>query len=211
MAPRLDTLPPELFLDILDYLAPSAHISLSHVDKRFKFLVPKRYLRRRGTPGCERTAIDRFRQELILRKEGKRLCLLCNGIFDNTWFRGLVPICRWHNAQFEEPGIPRYVENAVRDRLLARGRLGVCWVALKRDVCLHRFTIRKWDRPNPDCCGRCMDCGHFEVECRVRVAPAGDVMKSWENSKDGRFMLESDKPASKSSGAEYLIMAFRLT
>ena len=203
MVTTLDTLPPELLLELLDYLAPSSHVSLTLVSKRIHSILPKCKLPPRPVGrGCQEVTIDRSLQEPELRRSEKRRCLVCGGIFDKNYFHGIAPVCKWHDGHFELPEIPRYIERPVKDRLMARTRLiasnglGPCWVALERDVCFHGLQVMRWDALNSPCC-ECMNCGHFRVRCLVRVSCKIDPPRSWSVSKDGKWMFESDLASRK--------------
>ena len=203
MVATLTTLPPELFLEILYYLAPSSYISLSLVNRQIHSAIPHCKLPPRGVgSGCQVVAIDRFLQEPELRRSEKRRCLVCWGIFDNDRFHGIAPVCKWHDGHFESPEIPIYIEQPVNDlliarmRLIARSGLGSCWIALDRDGCFHGLQVKRWTKLNSPCCD-CMDCGHFRIRCFVRVSCKIDPPRAWCVSKDGKWMFESDLPARK--------------
>jgi hypothetical protein len=208
MAATLETLPPEILLEVLAYLGPSSLISLSLVSKQLNCLLPTKLLRRPVESLCEKSAISRFLFEVKLRKNGLRQCLLCHGFFlDNeTWFLGAAPVCTWHTARFESPVIPRHIDQQTRNRLVARNRPETCWVALNREVCFHCLGIKEWNEPSLDC-SRCRDCGRFDVTCLVRVSRVDDPPKSWERSQDGKWMVESDQPDCTPSYLPFVSMA----
>ena len=196
MAATLETLPPEIVLEIFEYLGRSSFISLSLVNKGFSSLIPKKLLRLPFVSPCEKSAINRLMNEVKLRKYRLRQCRLCRGFFNDNemWLRGVAPVCMWHNGRFESPMIPRYIDQRTRSRLLAMEQLQAGWVALDREMCFHCFRIREWKRPGRDCC-TCRDCGRFDVTCLVRVSRLDDTPMSWERSKDGEWIIENDRPA----------------
>lgn len=200
MAPTLKTLPHELFLDILDYLPASAHISLKLVNKRFNSLIPKATSRHwKAISRCERYAICRFLNEPRFRRDGVRQCVICCGIYPNNdaYLRGFAPICTWHTGMFESLSKPKYLEPPIKRRLKSAKRLDHFWVVLKRDFCIHNRAIQNWKEPAHSRKCSCDHCGHFAVDCLIRVSTSKDEPNSWEISKDERWVIESDQPDCK--------------
>ena len=198
MAPTLNTLPPELLIEIFDFLPISSLISLTLVNKRFNSLIPPKAYRYRTVCKCEETAIRRALEEPRIRRFGARYCRGCRSTYsDNqTYFHGPEPICTQHNSYLESPELAKGMERGMKWLLRAHSRLCTSWITLNRTFCGHSRQIKRWKSPLQFCCS-CDHCGHFEITCLVRVSRKDDAPRAWERSADGKWMLEYDRPPRK--------------
>ena len=189
MAPSLDSLPPELLFEIIDYLQSSARLSLTLVSKHFQSWIPtesKTLLKDRSR--CEAIAVRRFLQESQNRRSRKRRCVVCRGLYPEDFFRRTAPICNWHDGWFMATTLSRHVEKSVMDRLEKVNPRKTCWFALEREFCVHKREIVGWSVP--DCRCNCDSCGHFEVTCYVRRSSQSNRPARWELSENGLGVVE---------------------
>ncbi len=167
----LQDLPTELLLQIFNQLAPSARLSLRLSTKTFFRRLPE-------VPSssfthcsrCERNAFKRIFHERAFQKKEQRRCVLCGSIQSTDFFRGSVPICKWHDAWFlYSLLLPDTRANA---RIVTSsqnpGTAVAQWVPLDRSYCVHDRQIIGWDVPRCFC--DCDSCGHFEVMCYFRAS-----------------------------------------
>ncbi|EME44879.1 hypothetical protein DOTSEDRAFT_33506 [Dothistroma septosporum NZE10] len=166
----LGNLPVELFLHVASYLSKSSLLSLRLANNDFRDLLHHIWLRvaRQSTMSlCERVAIDRYTFEEDDVKRGRRKCLICGTHGLTTQFKSAAPICNAHQGRFTRWHVPenrsgwtlaQYERDAAREAV---------WVNVQRPFCVHEQKIVGWDVELCRC--DCSDCGHFMVDCRVRV------------------------------------------
>ena len=75
-----------------------------------------------------------------------------------------------------------YLEQPLRDKLEKTSPTKTLWVALKRTYCAHDNDVVRWHVPECKC--ECDSCGHFEVNCYVRIASGPDYPSDRQLSED---------------------------
>lgn len=166
----LGELPVELFLEIASYLSKSSLLSLRLANNDFRKLLQhiwQRSSRQSTLSLCERVAIDRYTFEENDTKRGRRKCVICGTHGLTTQFKHTVPICnahqgrftRWHVAKKRPTwNLAQYERDAAKEAV---------WITVQRPFCVHEQKVVGWDVELCRC--ECDDCGHFVVDCRVRV------------------------------------------
>lgn len=209
--PGITDLPPELLLEIVSYLSSSSLISLKLVNRHLFSTTPSppREWFKVATD-CQRTAWQRAVSERIERKGGRRKCIHCGILAQLRRFPGDAPLCKcskgrpgefekhadgdssghWHQARFMSSTIPQHLESSLRIRLLVlrREKEQPVWVRIRRTYCAHEREVVGWHIGRCGC--KCDSCGHFEVECLVRIWSHLDAPNISELTRDDHVSEE---------------------
>lgn len=147
---------------------------------------------------CERNALLRVNEEQSNLAEGKRRCIICDALLPTTFFRSpAAPICKWHDGWQLSRSVPESLEPDLRSRLLEPQSYLDCYVSLQRVYCAHRKDIVNWHIR--DCRCGCEFCGHFAVDCYVRVSEThgrGLVLDLVDDGRGGLEMQETRRQES---------------
>lgn len=189
----LTDLPPELVLEVISHLSnsPSSLISLKLASKQLWFTAPQPptdWLK--TATDCQRTAAYRATRE---RKEllgGRRRCVHCGILAPTHRFQGTAPLCKWHQARFRSNSIPKHMESSLKIRLLllTREKEEAVWIPITRMYCAHERETVGWSIFKCTC--TCDSCGHFEVQCLLRISPMLDTPQISEPTEDGTHVTE---------------------
>lgn len=187
----LTDLPPELLLEVISHLPISSLISFKLACKQAWFTAPTpppNWLK--TATDCQRIATYRATRE---RKEllgGRRRCVHCGILAPSRRFPGAAPLCKWHQARFMSSCIPEHMESSLKIRLLllTREKDEAAWIAVKRMYCAHERETIGWHVTECSC--NCDSCGHFEVECLVRISPRMDTPQVAEPTAEGTHVTE---------------------
>ncbi|SMQ48913.1 unnamed protein product [Zymoseptoria tritici ST99CH_3D7] len=190
---NLDSLPLELLWNICSTLPTSSLIALKLVNKRLFWGTPNPPLDwLKDASYCERQANRRYINERRNLESGRRKCINCNLVTQTDRFAHPAPLCKWHAPRFMSNSVPRYLDDAIKERLskMADNTPEPAWVLLARTYCGHDREVLGWHAPDLAC--SCDSCGHWEVPCYVRL-PSKSSTAHWRCSNispDGRFVDE---------------------
>lgn len=198
----LADLPPELLLEVISYLPASSLISFKLSSKQVYLSTPDppaNWLK--TATDCQRIAAYRATRE---RKEflgGRRRCVHCGIVAPVRRFIGDAPLCKWHQARFMSSSIPQHMESSLKIRLLllTREKEEAVWIPIRRIYCAHERETIGWHMSKCSC--NCDSCGHFEVECLVRLSPSMDTPQVSEPTTDGKSVSEEHWHAARSGWA----------
>ena len=151
-------LPPELILNIGDFLPRDCILALKIAYRRFNEILPMRPLPKHEKPtDCERLLILSY----LSRDPSRRRCRLCKVIYDISCFDSLsspaeVPVSLVQNAQRADFVVyPKGLCQREVGRLLKiiftgpGGRSG--WTSQKDIWCMHCGSLQGWDKCNCNC------------------------------------------------------------
>lgn len=199
---KMDNLPVELLLDLLQYLPTSSLIALKLSTKKLYLGTPSppSGWQRTASP-CEKRAAWRYTCERKDAEYDRKRCVLCGAYAYEDGLLGETPICKTHQGRFMKTTFPPYLETSLKIRLerLSKDRLDTIWVSFNRRLCVHRKLVEHWDDTTRTCDCQCDSCGHWPVQCYVRIAGLfphfDDDSKpvNFEMSEDGRHMIEEHR------------------
>jgi hypothetical protein len=159
---NLTTLPVELVQQIASHIPVSALLSLKLASRKFFVWLPsppQGYTNMASE--CEKRAIRRYLMERRYSLDGRRKCIICDGIMPATFYKGRAePICKWHEGWFGR--IPNTRASPKEQDVEFASRQSP-W----RTLCGHCKQIRGWDdrRCLCDFSGGCDSCGSWMIEC----------------------------------------------
>lgn len=131
-------------------------------------------------------------------EDNRRRCVLCNACAPARDFMEGYPICKTHEGRFMTTAMPSHLEPELVTRLqqLAKEMPESGWVSFGRSLCVHSMLIQNWDGPSGLCECHCNSCGHFQVQCYVRIQiPRTPLevlsdLRSFHLSEDRKHVIE---------------------
>jgi hypothetical protein len=160
-------LPVELPQQIVTHVPISALVALKLTSKQLFFQLPappQGYINTASE--CEKRAVRRYIAERQHCSEGRRKCILCDGVMPEESYRGRVePVCKWHEGWFERILSVRALSSERNGGFTSRH-------IIRRILCGHCKQIREWDVGRCSCesSGGCDSCGSWEIECHLTMA-----------------------------------------
>jgi hypothetical protein len=161
------TLPVELVQQIATHAPTSALVALKLTSKQLFFQLPpppRGYINTASE--CEKRAVRRYLAERRYNSEGRRKCILCDGIMPEKFYRGRAePVCKWHEGWFERILDVRALSSEQQDGSTSRQ-------SMSRTLCGHCKQVRGWGVGRCLCesSGGCDSCGSWEVQCYLTMA-----------------------------------------